>query len=288
MCLLSVVVITHNMERELPRTLKSLSDTMQAGIAAEDYEIIVVDNGSRHPPVEAEMKLIARNVSVFHVDTPSRSPVSAIHLGLSAASGDLIGVWIDGARMASPGLLKMALGASKLHPNPVIGTLAFHLGPKVQMESVHEGYCQAVEDEQLATSAWESDGYRLFGISCFAGSSRGGWFALPAETNALFLPKSEWNRLDGGFDPRFTAPGGGLANLDIWRRLAEDAQNGIIMLLGEGTFHQFHGGIATNAMKSPWHEFAAEYRLITGRAYEPPTRSPLYFGNFNEHSRRFL
>jgi hypothetical protein len=190
--------------------------------------------------------------------------------------------------MASPGLLNLALSAAKLHPNPVIGTFAFHLGPKVQMESIHDGYCQSVEDILLAQSDWEADGYRLFGISSFAGSSRRGWFSFPTETNALFLKKTEWDRLDGGFDRRFTSSGGGLANLDLWRRLAENPDTGLIMLLGEGTFHQIHGGVATNAVVSPWREFASEYHEITGRPYEPPRRMPLYFGVFNEFSGRFI
>src|SRR5216683_2592387 len=43
---LSVIVVVHNMAREAPRTLYSLSTTYQRHIAAEDYEVIVVDNGS--------------------------------------------------------------------------------------------------------------------------------------------------------------------------------------------------------------------------------------------------
>jgi hypothetical protein len=58
-----------------------------------------------------------------------------------------------------------------LHKRPVIGTIAFHLGPELRVESVKRGYNQAIEDELLAGSGWEADGYRLFTISVFAGSS---------------------------------------------------------------------------------------------------------------------
>jgi len=34
------------MARELARTIKSFSPSMQQGVDAEDYELIVVDNGS--------------------------------------------------------------------------------------------------------------------------------------------------------------------------------------------------------------------------------------------------
>ena len=53
----------------------------------------------------------------------------------------------------------------------MIGTIAFHLGPELRVESVKRGYNQAIEDELLAGSGWEADGYRLFTISVFAGSS---------------------------------------------------------------------------------------------------------------------
>jgi glycosyltransferase involved in cell wall biosynthesis len=283
---LSVIIIAYNMERELPRTLKSFSPKMQRGLSCDDYEIIVVDNGSIRPVPEQYLTRISPNVRVLRATNPQPSPVAAIHKGLDAAVGELIGVCIDGARMASPGLLANALAASQLHPKPVIGTLAFHLGFKVQMESVLEGYNQDIEDALLSSCGWEVDAYRLFRISCFAGSSNNGWFALPAETNALFLERSHWHDLHGGYDLRFATRGGGLANLDLWRRLAEDPGSGVVMLLGEGTFHQVHGGVATNALNSPWEEFSLEYRSIRGAEYTRPVRSPVLYGSFNAESMK--
>jgi hypothetical protein len=285
---LSVILIAYDMTRELPRTLQSFSPSMQQGLRASDYELIVVDNGSKTPVSEAELTSIAHNVRVLRSANPSPSPVAAIHQALEAAAGELVGVCIDGARMASPGLLSGALAASRLHSKPVIGTLAFHLGFKVQMQSVHEGYCQDVEDGLLAECRWEEDGYRLFRISTFAGSSADGWFVLPAETNAIFLERGHWRALGGGYDLRFGTPGGGLANLDLWRRLADDEQCGLIMLLGEGTFHQVHGGVATNAKQSPLASFFAEYRAIRGVDYARPLRKPLFYGALNTESARHL
>ena len=45
----SVVVVVYNMPREAPRTLHSLSASYQRHIDADDYEVIVVDNGSNPP-----------------------------------------------------------------------------------------------------------------------------------------------------------------------------------------------------------------------------------------------
>ncbi len=280
---LSVIIVCYNMSRELPRTVRSFSAAMQRGIAASDYELIIVDNGSTQPFDEAAIRALGENISVHHVKDPTVSPVAAINLGLAVARGELVGVCIDGARMASPGLLASALAASKLHSRPVIGSLAFHLGHEVQMKSVLTGYNQAVEDVLLAGSEWEEDGYRLFGVSVFAGSSADGWFAVPAETNALFLTADHWREI-GGFDPGFKTPGGGLANLDTWRRVCDDPTGELIILLGEATFHQVHGGIATNSPVSKWDLFHDEYVRLRGKPFEKSSRRPLFFGTFEPHA----
>ncbi|MEJ0092834.1 MAG: methyltransferase domain-containing protein [Methylocella sp.] len=273
----SVVVVGYNMARELPRTIRSLSPAMQRDIDPQDYEVILVDNGSTQPFDETELRSLMTDLIVHRVQNATVSPVPAINFGLSLARGDLVGVCIDGARMASPGLLANALAASRIHDRPVIGTLAFHLGAEVQMESIKRGYNQAVEDELLAASGWDADGYRLFTISAFAGSSAGGWFELPAESNAFFLRAEHWRTL-GGWDEGFVTPGGGLVNLDMWSRACSDPQGALIMLLGEATFHQVHGGVATNNLEPPQALFHEEYARLRGRGYERPTRRPLYFG----------
>lgn len=280
---LSVVLISYNMARELPRTLTTLSPEFQLGVSAEDYEIILVDNGSTQEFDEKLYCRLAPNLSVVRMDDAAPSPVGAINRGLQMARGDLVGVLIDGARMASPGLLRAALAASKTFPRAVVGTLAFHLGPDVQMQSVLQGYDQKAEDALLASVDWRADGYRLFDIAVFAGSSSKGWFILPAETNALFLPAEQWRAI-GGYDPAFVSAGGGLANLDTWERLCADPSNEVVMLLGEATFHQFHGGVATNSLNSPWESFHEEYRALRRRPYRAPTRRPYLFGSLSPHA----
>ena len=274
----SLVVIAYDMARELPRTLRSLSPASQRGIEQEDYEVIVVDNGSRRPFDEDLCRALCPN-AIFHAIPDARpSPVAAINHGLAQARGDLVGVMIDGARMASPGLLATALQASRVHPRAVVGTLAFHLGPDVQMRSIGRGYDQAAEDALLDSVDWAGDGYSLFSISVPAGSSARGWFTLPSESNALFLARDQWRQL-GGYDQAFTCAGGGLANLDTWARACAMPDWQVVMLLGEATFHQVHGGVATNAPpRSRWDEFHAEYVRIRGKPYQPPRGSPLLVG----------
>ena len=280
---LSVVIIGYNMARELPRTIQSFSPSMQRGIASSDYELIVIDNGSTHPFDEAELLRLAPNLTVQYMQGATVSPVPAINVGLERARGELVGVCIDGARMASPGLLAAAMTASKLHSKPVVGTLAFHLGKEAQELSVRKGYDQAAEDAMLAQSNWEQDGYRLFEISTFAGSSSEGWFETPAESNAIFMQAEHWREL-GGYDPAFVTPGGGLANLDIWVRACEDPCAELIMLLGEATFHQVHGGVATNSPVTKWDLFHEEYVRLRRKPFRKPARKPLLVGKFRAGS----
>lgn len=283
----SLVVVAYDMARELPRTLQSLSAACQRGVTEADYEVIVVDNGSKAPFDAALCRRLCPNARFLQMRDAGASPVAAINAGLAEARADVVGVMIDGARMASPGLVAAALQATRVHPRPVIGTLAFHLGPDVQIRSVGQGYDQRVEDALLASVDWVADGYELFTISVMAGSSVGGWFAFPAETNALFMRRAEWEAL-GGYDPAFASPGGGLVNLDTWARACALPDVQAMLLLGEATFHQVHGGVATNAPRSRWREFHDEYVRIRGKAFTAPAGLPLVVGRLPAQARSSL
>src|SRR4051794_34778475 len=108
---LSVVVVVHNMARELPRTLWSLSAARQQGVTAADYEVIVVDNGSDEPVDPALLERFDGDVTLERIDPAPPSPVRAANVGVRRARGELVGLVIDGARLASPGLLAGALRA---------------------------------------------------------------------------------------------------------------------------------------------------------------------------------
>ena len=101
-------------------------------------------------------------------------------------------------------------------------------------------------------------------------------FGPAGESSSLFCPRSIWDEL-GGLDERFALPGGGLVNHDLYRRACALEDVELIVLLGEGTFHQYHGGAATTRRYS-CDEMHAEYRAITGRAHRPPDSRPLYVG----------
>jgi hypothetical protein len=273
---LSLVVVAYDMARELPRTLQSLAASYQRDIDAADYEVIVIDNGSPQPLDEAHCRRLCPNLQLHVIADAPPSPVPAINFGLERARGEFVGVWIDGARMASPRLLATALEATSLHPEPIVGTFAFHLGDDLQWRSMLRGYSRAAEDALLAAADWVANGYRLFSISVFAGSSQAGWLRSPAECNALFLRREHWQRL-GGYDPAFVLPGGGLANLDTWSRACEGAADpdSIVLLLGEGTFHQLH---RDDVEQDRWEYFHEEYVRVRGRNYAAPDFAPRLYG----------
>src|ERR1700685_4826250 len=88
---LSVVVCVPNMAREAPRTLYSLSAAYQRHIAADDYEIIVVDNGST-PPFDAKVIYgLNGNFRLLRLDPAPASPARAINRGPDGARGQALG-----------------------------------------------------------------------------------------------------------------------------------------------------------------------------------------------------
>jgi hypothetical protein len=189
--------------------------------------------------------------------------------------------------MASPGLLRGVLDARRVHARPIVGTLGFHLGPDVQMRTVATGYDTEVEDRLLADVAWPEDGYRLFEIAALAGSSAGGWFLPMSESNALFMDRESWTLL-GGFDESFELPGGGLVNLDAWKRACELPDTQPVVVLGEGTFHQVHGGVATNDPVSHYDDYQAEHVRIRGEPFVPPTYDPVLVGRVHPRALSWI
>jgi hypothetical protein len=282
---LSVVVVVHDMGRELPRTLRSLAPAYQRGITAEEYEVVVVDNGSSEP-VDALVASFPGNARLIRLDAAPPSPARAANDGIRAAFGGLVGLVVDGARMASPGLLWAARLGATMAPRPVVTSLGWHLGDARHMDAADRGYDQATEDELLGSVDWEADGYELFAISTLAASSSRGWFGPMGESSALFMPADLWFDL-GGLDERFALPGGGLVNHDLYRRacLRDDTQ--LVVLLGEGTFHQFHGGAATSG-RFGWDEMAADYERVTGERHRPPDVPALYVGSVPPQARPHL
>jgi hypothetical protein len=96
-------------------------------------------------------------------------------------------------------------------------------------------------------------------------------------TFAPFLTRRHWRDL-GGYNPAFRSASGGLDNLDAWARAGNDPEGQIVLLLGEATFHQVHGGVATNSTVPGWAAFHEECVAIRGHDNVRPSGSPLVLG----------
>jgi len=287
--LLSVIIVVYNMSREAPKTLYSLCAAYQRDICADDYEVIVVDNGSATPLGEDMVASFGENFRYCYIDHAPASPAYAVNRGVALASGALVGIMVDGARMVTPGVLHYACQAYCMNQDAVVATLGWHLGLEPQTASIAKGYDAAAEDQLLDGIAWPSDGYRLFDISALAGSSQNGFFMPIAESNCFFLQKRHFDRL-GGFDEAFDMPGGGLINGDFFSRACEEFS--LVLLLGEGSFHQVHGGIATNASADELRERArgwlAHYQKLRHKAFAPVSRKPVFLGHMPTPVMRFI
>jgi glycosyltransferase involved in cell wall biosynthesis len=277
--MLSVVVNFFNNRREARNTLYSLSAAYQRGARDLPYEVIAVDNGSSTPLQEAEVRAFGPQFRYRYVANASVSPAAAINAACRDAAGDRLLVMIDGAHILSPRVIELASAAFDAFSSPFVATVPFHLGPKHQYDSVLEGYNQQVEDGILAASGWREDGYRLYSVTAAFSDASEGWFGMLFESGCFGMRKADFLAL-GGYDERFQSPGGGLVNLDLFRQalLREDLQ--YVVLLGEGSFHQFHGGITTNVPRERqrWAEFEQEYARIRNERYAPVPREPHLLG----------
>jgi glycosyltransferase involved in cell wall biosynthesis len=283
---LSVVVVAYDMQREVPRTLRSLSREYQVGMDGIDYEIIVVDNGSPTPLGRDVAAGIEPDVRVHRIDDAPPSPASAANLGVAMSTGRSVAVILDGARMVTPGMLATGLRALGTHDRAVVTPIAWHLGPAHQSISVANGYDKAAEDALLQGIGWPSEGYRLFEISALAGANKEGFFGTLNESCCLFVSRELWSDA-GGFDERFDEPGGGFVSLDLFSRLVTRSDTELIVLLGEGSFHQVHGGASTSP-SGAGKAWAEHYRQLRGQPYRRPPIRPTYFGPLPDLARRWM
>lgn len=279
---ISFVVVAYNMQREALRTVESLSRRYQQGSEAIDYEVVVVDNGSPEPLDLALVGDIGVPLQLIRRDQAKVSPADAINIGVGQANGDYVAIMIDGARMLSPGVVRSTHDAIALAAQPVIAVLGLHLGPAHQRVTVEQGYSKHVENQLLDSIDWPAHGYKLFEISSWGGSCASGWLGVAAESNCICVSRPFYNEL-GGYDEGFEMPGGGLVNLDFYKRAVEHPSSTLIYLVGEGCFHQLHGGVTTDKRQQghSFEELNEEYRLLRGEGFSAPTVQAVLHGRLS-------
>lgn len=232
------------MEGQIGNTLRSLLPPYQRKIKKSDFEILVVDNGSPEPMAENVWKL-AGNVRYIHIPAGEASPNPGVTVNRAArmARGEALSVILDGARMVTPGVLGWGLRLLDAGKRGVVEVRAWHLGPKMQNESILEGYNHEVEKEMLLESRWWENGYRLFEISAATHQTLKGFGSRAVEATCMFISRRLFEEI-GGYNEAYKERGGGLVNTDFYAR-AVGAADHVFTMLGEGTFHQVHGGAAT-------------------------------------------
>jgi cephalosporin hydroxylase len=288
---LTVVVVFYNMHREAHRTLRSLSHAYQEGLDDLSYEVLVVENGSRD-----DERLGAAFVESFGPefryldlgDEATPSPVGALNRGIRESRGTNLALMIDGAHVLTPGVLRFGLAGLRTFEPAIVATQQWYVGPGQQGEDLETGYDTAYEDRLFDTIDWPHDGYRLFEISHFIGDRD--WFDGLWESNCMFVPRSLLEQV-GGFDERFSMAGGGYANLELYERLGSAPDVTVTTIIGEGSFHQLHGGTTTNQAdpverRARVFGYGRNYAEHRGRPFAGPGKPLHYVGRMPSPSVR--
>jgi cephalosporin hydroxylase len=278
---LSVVVVVYNMRREARRTLHSLSRAYQEGLDGTRYEVIVVENGSTD-----DKKLGSAFVKDFGPefryldlgDHAAPSPVVALNRGIAASRGRNLALMIDGAHVLTPGVLRFGLQGLATYAPAIVATQQWYVGPGQQGDALDNGYDRAYEDRLFRRIQWPSSGYRLFEIGHFIGERD--WLDGVWESNCMFASRAQLEQV-GGFEGRFTMPGGGYANLELYERLGSSPDVTVCSIIGEGSFHQVHGGTTTNEAAAAERRarvfgYAQHYAQLRGRPFRGAGK-PIHF-----------
>lgn len=286
---LSVIVVVHDMPVQAVNTIASLSPSHQRGVGETDYEIIVVENASQHQLHEQQVLALSPNARYLRRQDSGQSPAAALNTGAAAARAGTLAMMVDGARMVTPGVVWNILAARGLVGSPVVSVPGYHLGQRLHQEAVADGYGVHEEQAALQRLRWREDGYRLFDMAVPSASCSGGYLQPIGESNCIAVPRDLYWAV-GGFDERFTTMGGGYVNLDFYRRAVD--RGTLVLLPGEGTFHQFHGGATTGApgvdRDALLAEMRAEYQRLRGEVHGPPLQSPVLLGRVDAAAIRFL
>src|SRR6187431_1420470 len=94
---LSIIVVVYDMPRQAMNTLLSLALPYQKNVAAEDYEVIVVENKSANNLDAAAVSALGSQFRYFLREEKGVSPASAVNFAFSQCRGKQVGLIIDGA-----------------------------------------------------------------------------------------------------------------------------------------------------------------------------------------------
>ncbi len=110
MAFLSVVIPTRNRPEQLRQCLSHLQNQT---LAPDDYEIVLVDDGSDSS--HAGLPLAGSRAGIRYLTQPQAGPAAARNRGVAAASGEVI-VFIGDDIFAPPGFLRVHADWHRQHP----------------------------------------------------------------------------------------------------------------------------------------------------------------------------
>ena len=185
-------------------------------------------------------------------------------------------------------MLRFGLAGLSTYAPAIVATQQWYVGPGQQGDAMDDGYDQDYEDRLFETIHWPVHGYRLFEIGHFVGDRD--WLDGVWESNCIFVPRSVLEQV-GGFDESFSMAGGGYANLELYERLGSSPDVTVVSILGEGSFHQVHGGTTTNQpdateRRSRVFGYSRHYAELRGRPFQGPGKPIHYVGRITSPAAR--
>lgn len=287
---ISVVVIVYDMPRQALNTLYTLSRHYQREIDDVAYEVVVVENRSRRNLKQRQVHALGPEFRYIPREEKGVSPVWALREGIAAAQGDIIGLMIDGARMVTPGVLRNVADAFRAFPDPLVATAGFHIGDDDHQNSADRGHDERFEKKLLGAIPWKENGYLLYTASTVSAANPYGLLHPLMESNCMFAHRTALEEI-GGPDERFDQEGGGVLNLDLFRELAERPGGQLVVLPGEASFHQYHGGVTTKQdrnRESRLQAFRDRYVEVRRKDFHAPLREPILLGEISPYAMPFL
>ena len=184
----AVVIATHDRPQRLGAMLRSLGEQT---LPAEDCEVIVVDDGSSLPEVEAVLDGAERSGVRVIRRRDAAGPAVARNEGWRAARAPLV-AFTDDDCVAAPDWLEQLLSAAEAHPDAIV-----------------QGRTDPIPEETHL-------------LSPFSRTRVIDGLGPPFETCNVAYPRTVLEAL-GGFDESFPAPGGEDTDL-AWRAIAGGTQ----------------------------------------------------------------